>query len=438
MFGTTSVTPQAGEMAAIVSTASEQTGAQNEKMDKAVDAVQNVNSVQNDSAALENPVDYSMGTLDAEFFLHENYRLRRNVLRNKVEILKLKDAEPKFQPMSDQVLNGIILNSHREGFVGKYDISGDIKMLVDSDEVPLYDPVNDWLDSLTWDGKDRLVDFWRRIPGVDVNMLHFLCMWHRSTVAHWMGVDEEHGNECVPTLIGAQGCGKSTFCVRLLPKHLRDYYMDNFNLANKNDKNMALSDSLLVCLDEMDQYKPGQQAELKQALSKVTVNGRKIYGRTHEIRPRRASFIGTTNNPHPLQDATGSRRYICLRIPEGHLINNIDEVEYDQLYAQLVHEVKSGMRYWFSNDEVKDIQKMNAPFMQVKGLEQMLANCFSASKNGEGELLKTDRVISILKEQFPNADQSKMNKTAVGKALKAMDVKKVHKADGEYYQVVVN
>jgi predicted P-loop ATPase len=49
--------------------------------------------------------------------------------------------------------------------------------------------------------------------------------------------------------------------------------------------------------------------------------------------------VATTNNPHPLSDATGSRRYICLTIPEGLFIDNTGEIDYEQLYAQVVHEV---------------------------------------------------------------------------------------------------
>ena len=135
-------------------------------------------------------------------------------------------------------------------------------------------------------------------------------------------MDTLHGNEVVPTLIGPQGCGKTTFLRRLLPQHLREYYLDHLNLSNKFDKEMALTNNLLVNLDELDAIRPSQHAALKQTLSKSKVNGRPIYGCSQQDRPRFASFVATTNNPHPLTDATGSRRYICLTIPEGRFIDN--------------------------------------------------------------------------------------------------------------------
>ena len=118
---------------------------------------------------------------------------------------------------------------------------------------------------------------------------------------------------------------KSTFVARLLPPELRVYYLDHLNLSNKFDKEMALTNNLIVNLDELDAIRPSQHAALKQTLSKSKVNGRPIYGASQDDRPRYASFVATTNNPHPLSDATGSRRYICLTIPEGLYIDNSGE-----------------------------------------------------------------------------------------------------------------
>ena len=98
---------------------------------------------------------------------------------------------------------------------------------------------------------------------------------------------------------------------------LRQYYLDHLNLSNKFDKEMALTNNLLVNLDELDAIRPSQHAALKQTLSKSKVNGRPIFGRAQEDRLRFASFVATTNNPHPLVANTRSTKiHIGLAMKE--------------------------------------------------------------------------------------------------------------------------
>ena len=253
--------------------------------------------------------------LVVEQFLTENYLFRRNILNGKVEFATNAEgdnAEPVYRPLTQEALNSIVLRALREE-ITEGNPKADIQMYVNSEEVPQYNPIGDFLDHLpAWDGENHVARLFSRLPGITTEQAGFLAIWLRSTVAHWLQMDELHGNECVPVLIGAQGCGKTTFLRRLLPQHLRQYYLDHLNLSNKFDKEMALTNNLLVNLDELDAIRPSQHAALKQTLSKSKVNGRPIYGAAQEDRPRFASFVATTNNPHPLTDATGSRRYICL------------------------------------------------------------------------------------------------------------------------------
>ena len=219
------------------------------------------------------------GTLAIEDFLKDNYLFRRNVLNGKVEFATLPADEPVYRVLTQQALNSIIIRAKREAVVEKGSPKSEIMELVNSEEVPVYDPIREYLDSLPqWDGRNHVAQLFSRLPGISTEQHGFLAVWLRSAVAHWLQMDILHGNECVPTLIGAQGCGKTTFVTRLLPSHLRQYFLDHLNLSNKFDKEMALTNNLLVNLDELDAIRPSQHPALKQTLSKSKVNGRPIFG----------------------------------------------------------------------------------------------------------------------------------------------------------------
>ena len=376
--------------------------------------------------------------LPVEYFLEQHYNFRHNVLSGMVEYKKTEEPDEKFSRLTSEAFNTIFIKAKREMPDDK-SLKELIKAYVESDIPPVYNPVEMWLNSLAqWDGKDRVAEFLNRIPGLTDEQIAFLRIYLRSNVAHWLNMEQEHGNETVPLLIGDQGCGKSTFCVRFLPEHLRQYYLDHFNLANKFDKEMALSGCLLICLDEIDMYGARQMAQVKQALSKVKVNGRKIYGKTIDERKRFASFIATTNNRHPLVDKTGSRRFLTIEIPKGEFINNVDMIEYDQLYAQLLHEVRDEkLRYWYTNEETQRIQELNVPYEQTLDLEQMIDCTFRKPLGNEkhGSFTSLD-IRKILKQQYPNVHDNQFNSIKIGKALKEMKVSKVKSRRGVSYSLI--
>ena len=390
------------------------------------------------------------GALAVEMFLMTNYRFRRNILNGKVEFTTLPKADNKaegtsaeadleYRPLTQAALNSIIIRAKREEVLEKGSPKTEITEYVTSEEVPEYNPAQDFLKSLpTWDGQNHIAKLLARIPGITSEKMNLLTIWLRSSVAHWYQMDMLHGNECVPTLIGSQGCGKTTFVRRLLPPHLREYYLDHLNLSNKFDKDMALTNNLFVNLDELDAIPTSQQSKLKQTLSVSKVNGRPIFGRTQEDRPRFASFVATTNNRHPLKDATGSRRYICILIPDGQIIDNTGDIDYGQLYAQVVYELlEQKAPYWFNNDEVARIQELNYDFMEKKEVGEMFAACFRQPREGEvGEMMNCDKIISIIQKDYPTLENTISNKVKLGKAISALGFEHKKRSHIPYYKVV--
>ena len=384
-----------------------------------------------------------MKLLSAELFLQENYLFRHNVLNGKVEFSAKPqtDAEPDWRALTPEALNSIIVRAKREDVCEGGNPKGDIMELIHSEEVPTYNPISEYLENLPrWDGQNHVAHLFSRLPGISTEQMGFLAIWLRSAVAHWLQMDTLHGNECVPTLIGAQGCGKTTFVRRLLPPHLRHYFLDHLNLSNKFDKEMALTNNLLVNLDELEAIRPSQHAALKQTLSKSKVNGRPIYGCSQEDRMRFASFVATTNNPHPLTDATGSRRYICLTIPQGRLIDNSGEICYDQLYAQVIHEIRElNVPYWFNNVEVARIQELNLNYMEQKDIAEIIS--VFLRKPEEGDAVKTmnsAELIKMIQHEYPLIKSNHSTKIHLGLAMKEMGFEHTHRGNVMFYRVAMN
>ena len=381
-------------------------------------------------------------SLAVEQFLTDNYLFRRNILNGKVEYLTINAEQPDSQPvwrtLTPEALNSIVRKAKQEQ-ITKNSPKTDIQEVIYSDATPVYDPISEFLMHLPkWDGQNHLAKLFSRLPGISSEQLDFLVIWFRSAVAHWLQKDKLHANESVPTLIGSQGCGKSTFIARLLPPELQEYYLDHLNLSNKFDKEMALTNNLLVNLDELDAIRPSQQAALKQTLSKIKVNGRTIYGSSQQDRPRYASFVATTNNPHPLSDVTGSRRFICIEIPDGQYIDNAGEIDYEQLYAQLVYEVNElKAPYWFTNEQVARIQELNQNYTDEKDITEIIEACFR--KPNEGEKVKAmncTQMLELISKEYPSLKKTVSTKVHLGLAMKDLGFEHTERGHVKYYNVV--
>lgn len=372
-------------------------------------------------------------------YLHEKYEVRNNVVAGRLEFRERDGAMKPFRQLTFEAENSIVITAMMtlEGVEG---VKSNLSLLLHSEEIPEYDPVREFLTTLPhWDGQNRVAELFGRLPGITSENIYRCTIWLRSAVAHWLKMDHLHGNETVPTLIGDQGCSKTVFCRRILPPDLQQYFLDRMNFSNKFDKDMALTNNMIVVLDEFDQYTTGQQAALKQALSRCTVNARPIFRGTQVVRHRYASFLATTNNPCPLTDPTGSRRYICIRIPHGMLIDNDQPIDYEQLYAQVVEEVcEHGMRYWFDAHETQQLQLDNIPFQRILDVDEMVERCFRKPEVGEyGHELTMKEIVEVIQLRYPYLEGNMSLKMRVGSSLNRRHFEKRHHENGNSYVMIV-
>ena len=369
-------------------------------------------------------------TYKTEAFLNARYDLRKNVMTGVAQYRSKDSYDYKFYDLTREVMNTMSIRALKAG-LDSWD--KDIKRYIESTLIPQFDPVNEWLEQLSkWDGQDRVTPLAQRISTPNPHWQSDFHTWMLSMVAHWKGIDRNHGNAIVPMLIGRQGCGKSTFCSILLPEELRDYYIDKIDFKNETAINLGLTSFALINIDEFDMLSRSQQPLLKHLISKSDVKMRPPYGKAYEQRRRYASFIATTNNTRPLpDDKSGSRRFICIQVE--NVIDTYSPIDYEQLYAQLLAEIAEGRRYWFDDAENVRIIADNRQFERVGNIEKMIDLTFRPSTDGKSRL-RVDEIVGILDRAYPNFHRTKNINAEVGKALNHLGLQPHKtKARQEYY-----
>ena len=374
-------------------------------------------------------------TMKINTFLTENYDLRKNVMRGVAEYRRRTGVGFSYQDLTEEARNSITMRALEQG-IKCWD--KDIRRFVNSEDITPYDPLNEWLDRLPrWDGKDRVTPLAERIPTDYQEWAHLFHLWMRSMVAMWLGKGQLTGNALVPLLIGRQGCGKSSFCRILMPREVMDYYNDRINFKNESDLNLGLTSFGLINLDEFDKITQRQQIVLKYLLSTADLKYRPPYGKAYSQHRRYASFIGTTNETHPLSDPTGSRRFICTLITGD--IDFQTPVDHPQLYAQLKAEISQGQRYWLTKDEERQLMEHNLVFQQLNGLGEMLLSIIQKPKGDEGEWMTLKQLSALLKQHFRGYKEEATSFQKIGAILSRPEYRfeSQRKTDGMLYKVKI-
>ena len=358
----------------------------------------------------------TLQTMRTEIFLTANYDMRKNLMTGVAEYRMKFSEDQTFKPLSEEVRNDMTIEAREQG-LKSWD--QDVNRFIDSTRIEQYDPVNTWLKDLpAWDGEDRIAALARRIPTDQPHWEKYLRYWLMGMVAQWRESEKQlTGNALTPLLIGRQGCGKTRFCKILLPPELRDYFNDKLNFKNEFDLNIALTSFALINIDEFDKTTNSQQIVLKYLLSSSDVKFRPPYGKTIKQYRRYTSFIGTTNQMQPLVDPTGSRRFVCVGIPNGKNIDFSDDLDHRQLYAQVLQLVTSGERYWLEDSEIAELMKENEPYQRTVALEEMIAETFRKPKENEGRWWGISEIFSLFASKYAYFDAEKMSPNKLGRAL---------------------
>jgi putative DNA primase/helicase len=201
-----------------------------------------------------------------------------------------------------------------------------------------FHPVRDWLAALSWDGVERAPRLLPDVLGVEDTPLHR--EMGRAFLVGAVARVERPGCklDTMLVLVGAQGTGKSRFCLELMPDPA--WCGDTPVDLRSKDAYVALQGKWLYELAEMESVRGRNATRVKSFLSSPVDHYRAPYARTAQDHPRQCVFIGTSNHPDLFDDGTGSRRF--WPVQTGHIDLDALARDRDQLWAEALVRYRRG------------------------------------------------------------------------------------------------
>ena len=381
-------------------------------------------------------------------FLDGHISLRFNEITSRVEYEISTDNTDihRFMPVNDRIVNSLW---SQMSTITRVNIQ-DMYRVIESDYVPVFNPFKAYLNNLCQSVKSVGVqdkkqsvgekDYIRelaqtiRVKGgeQEQKLWHlYLKKWLVGMVASW--ISEDVVNNVILVLIGEQGAYKTTWFNYLLPPPLKQYFYTKTN-ANRMSKDdiLTLAQYALVCCEELDTMRPAELNQLKAAVTMPSIDERAAYAHYHEHRKHIASFCGTGNNTQFLSDPTGNRRWLPFEV-ESILSPREHPFHYEGIYAQALSLYTSGFQYWFTKEEIQELNRHNKQF-ETPHLEHELVDLyFRRPIDSElGEFISVARALQMIS----NGISQKLSAVNVGRAFSDLGFKRVRTNSSRGFIVV--
>ena len=369
-------------------------------------------------------------------YLNEKYDLRYNMVMKYTEYVPKDKEWIGFQAVEPRVQKSLTLEVQLAGI----NVSiKDVRNFLESNFIKNYNPVEEFLFTCydNWDGKDHIRALARTVPTNNPHWEDWFYTWFLAMVEQWHNrTGRQYGNNVAPLLISKQGYNKSTFCRRLIPPQLQWGYTDNLILSEKRQVLQAMSQCLLINLDEFNQISAKvQQGFLKNLIQLPNVKYKPPYGSHVQEFPRTASFIATSNMDDILTDPSGNRRFIGIELT-GPIDVSV-RPNYQQLFAQAEKAIWNGEKTYFDAEQTALIMENNRRYQQVDPVMQCFSESFTPTEDeNEGTFMTAAAIFSELKAKYGASLEAK-SLLSFGRCLKNIDgLKRKRTMKGTEYLVI--
>lgn len=364
-----------------------------------------------------------------EQYLAKKYSIYFNIISNKFMYRETEDTE--FDEMNIDEIYRELQKVHL-----KYSLS-DLKSLMKSGFVEKRNVFVEYFQSLSkWDGVDHIqkLSEYIQVQETDIKRseklrfeTQFKKMFVRVTAC---ALERGWNKQCFTLVHDVQNSGKSTFLRWLVPPALENYYAEN--IGTGKDDLIALTENLIINIDELSTLSKHDINALKSVMSKDRIKVRLPYGDRPEILQRRCSFVASTNRLEFLSDETGSVRWVCFLLKKINW-DYCKDIDINKVWAQAYHLLNNAeFEYQMTAEEIRENEEANKSFLiRTPEMELIQKYFVPADKEDDGKhgvvFMTASDIVTYLQVMTRAATTLKLSTINMGKAMVMLNFKKEDK-----------
>lgn len=290
-----------------------------------------------------------------------------------------------------------------------------------------FHPIREYLESLTWDGKDHLGNLAKYVADKDGVFPVLIRKWFIGAVSKNLAPSSKEQNPML-VLAGAQGKGKSVL-VHWFGSPLPEFYIASPIYPDNKDFVINSSSHFVWEVEELGSTIRRQDIEaLKAFLSRPTNSFRAPYGRFEIQKPTTASYIGTINPDGNgfLNDSTGNRRYRVCHITDIDWKYEQD-LDINQLWAQAVALFKQGETYLLDAKAEDKIQEINDRYSLDDPLAKHILDAFEIVESDDDFVSTADIMKHLKWAEIIHSEVDKSISMRIGNIMVKLGAEKVTK-----------
>ena len=292
-----------------------------------------------------------------------------NTLSERVDIVKPLGWERTSATLTDMDMKYLLLYLEETyGLTSEKKAESAIQIVANENR---YHPIRDYLNSLRWDGTERIRYALHRFLGTDADNYTFeaLKLFLMGAIRRVFHPGSKF--EVMLCLVGGQGAGKSTFFRLLAVKD--EWFSDDLKKLDDENVYRKLQGHWIIEMSEMIATANAKSIEeIKSFLSRQKETYKVPYETHPADRLRQCVFGGTTNRQDFLpRDRTGNRRFIPVTVyPERAEVHILDDeaaarAYISQMWAEAMTVYRSGKyKLSFSAEMNAYLKSHQQDFMQ--------------------------------------------------------------------------